>query len=98
MIITNISRINVKLPVSIALIFIKNNADLDLEVNNAIVSFNAEPGMHIANATKQKYMEYDRQFRIKDARNGCTPWNQIDKELGILYIYSPSSAIGQQST
>lgn len=54
--------------------------------------------MHIANATKQKYMEYDRQFRIKDARNGCTPWNQIDKELGILYIYSPSSAIGQQST
>lgn len=39
-----------------------------------------------------------RQFRIKDARNDCTTWNQIDKELGILYIYSPSSAPGQQST
>lgn len=44
------------------------------------------------------WREYHRQFRIKDARNDCTTWNQIDKELGILYIYSPSSAPGQQST
>lgn len=162
-----------------------NYADLDLDVNNAIISVNDELGMHVAHATKQKIMkgefvelyslldrhqvndqenkivlnngqlsfkpvnqnkifdiqtwldaffiymsiylvahpdqaqkmlkymanvktaasrshgfgwrEYDRQFRIKKARNDCIPWNQIDQELWLLYINSPSSAPGQQS-
>ncbi|XP_052698393.1 uncharacterized protein LOC128176242 [Crassostrea angulata] len=34
-----------------------NNADLDLEVNNAIISVNDELGMHVAHATKQKIMK-----------------------------------------
>lgn len=33
-----------------------NNADLDIDVNNAIISVNDELGMHVAHATKQKIM------------------------------------------
>jgi hypothetical protein len=43
------------------------------------------------------WREYDRQFRIKKARNDCIPWNQIDQELWLLYINSTASASKQQA-
>ena len=42
------------------------------------------------------WREYDRQFRVKKARNACIPWNKIDQELWLLYVNS--SSVPRQNT
>lgn len=63
-----------------------NNADLDLDVNNAIISVNDELGMHVAHATKQKIMkgEFVELYSLLDRHQVNDQENKIVLNNGQL--------------